>query len=145
MREDIKPLKGNMQIKKTSQNHYGFTDIKRTLAWETTVKKIFPTSVFERVWQSCCLQHVYIPRNRPCKQQQDITICPALVLWGNPSHRGWHEMDLAAPYMYLPEISGVMGSSSGSAGETEAHICFLWSLGTSLRNPPSEIISYGSN
>lgn len=40
MREDIKPLKGNMQIKKTSQNHYGFTDTKRTLAWETTVKKM---------------------------------------------------------------------------------------------------------
>lgn len=74
--------------------------------------------LYLRLWQSCCLQHVCIPGKRSCKQQQDIATCPVLVLWGNPSQRSWHEMDLAAPCMLLPEIAGELQWVPWADGDT---------------------------
>ena len=80
--------------------------------------------------------HVCIPRDRPQKQQQGMAADHVLAFWGTPSHSKWHEMDLASPCMLLPEMSGVMQSYNGSLGGLQTHVCFLWSLGTSLRNSP---------
>lgn len=48
---------------------------------------------------------------------------PVLALRGTPSRSKWHEMDLAAPCVLLPETAGLMGSYHGSpSGVIDARI-----------------------